>query len=1219
MKKNNKGFTLVELLAAIVILGILSVLALPMITGMVENSRNKMYISDARKLISQAEYLLKANSSTIDKPDPGDCIIISMHYLDNSVFSSAPNGGEYVIDHSYVVVRNNDGKLEYSACLIEKLKKGGYKGVVLTRESDLIKKRANTQYVQSFRDSDLVDVENDINEIYINSYLGSDYISGEVSNVYHYHELEDNNIQIVKNSTPIIESASMSGDGELIASISLKVNDEDTSRKDLKVYISIDKDFPVVEVTPGKSEIDFSNLTPISYGDAVSFSQAIDFSKYSYSYAQGGKVTINVAVRDPASNYAEKKLYYDIKKNVAPSITGATLSAKEGDSVNLLTATLSVSGTDDLDEFTKLSFCIKESSKNGATDCSDYKDYNSFFTTKKSNGGSLDYTFKECSGGCKRDGSTQYLTLFVKDTMNAVSTQVVSYIFSSNKKPTLTTEGVMLSTGPASFNGNSKNVKVTITTTDDLDDASKLKVTISDGVNSKEYPYSSINNVFDFTVDGDYYGDVASRTKNISVFVTDSENAISDIVTKPYVLYENQAPQIGSFAVNSDGLACNNGKYCPVIVGDNVLDGNQETIDSSGITKNGSLNTILSFSILDDIEVDNNYGNIKVCISQVKSDCNNDNNFKPYSEYTRLEKITYTLSGSYTGTEAERTKTIYLKIKDSYGLSDEAETKYVLYEDQAPQFDENGFVVESKAASFVTKTVGDISSYIKIIADDDFDTDNLVFTLKHNNVEVIKNQLISSLYTLRDSGEVDKDNNPIYNRIYDYLYSVSDKYDGSTHEFEAYVTDKSGNNSVSKKFTYKVYKNVAPKKGTAAVYKANNKDGRNLLDVYFDSGITDDIDSAMIIQYCYKIGTSTEAHCMDPMLSSGMAHLTRSNLFSDFQAEYKGQQLKLYAVATDSGGESVTGKTATYTLYNAPAPVISGDIIAVYDPDAASSEPDTQEGSDSEVDENVVNVTFQVTDTSYYGYSICINNTNSCTDYLDGYEGGEVYTIPYNYPTEITATSKVYLFVKNANKAGTTKNVTVKTSIVDTSCKYTSEVTKYFYTPKNNKKISSANCSNKCYHENKLIGDTNAYTATYSTSTTISYYDKLNGDTLCSSKNGSVKDEKKYCDFKDCFYDETNNSYNQIVLGTFIFYDNPWTIEYKGVTYVVDSYYKLYSSSYNEGDKGITLTEMGQHICPNCYQNGFYKDPAFSSLLLDENTIRVADLEGVVDPEADAG
>ena len=62
MKKNNKGFTLIELLAAVVILGVLSVLALPTVVNLLGNSRDKLYITDAKKLISQAEYKFRVKS-----------------------------------------------------------------------------------------------------------------------------------------------------------------------------------------------------------------------------------------------------------------------------------------------------------------------------------------------------------------------------------------------------------------------------------------------------------------------------------------------------------------------------------------------------------------------------------------------------------------------------------------------------------------------------------------------------------------------------------------------------------------------------------------------------------------------------------------------------------------------------------------------------------------------------------------------------------------------------------------------------------------------------------------------------------------------------------------------------------------------------------------------------------------------------------------------------
>ena len=65
MRKNRRGFTLVELLAAIVILGILAVFSIPRIVGMLDRSKNKMYVDDTKKLISKVEYQMRSSSNDI--------------------------------------------------------------------------------------------------------------------------------------------------------------------------------------------------------------------------------------------------------------------------------------------------------------------------------------------------------------------------------------------------------------------------------------------------------------------------------------------------------------------------------------------------------------------------------------------------------------------------------------------------------------------------------------------------------------------------------------------------------------------------------------------------------------------------------------------------------------------------------------------------------------------------------------------------------------------------------------------------------------------------------------------------------------------------------------------------------------------------------------------------------------------------------------------------
>lgn len=180
--KKNSGFTLVELLAVIVIIGILSFYAVPRITGLFTRSRNKMYVSDSLKFTSMVEQLI--TSSKIDKPDNGNSIIVCFKYLDTNDLNSPPNQGKY-IDSSFVVAKNNNGVIEYSVMLVEKIKGGGYKGVELTRVEDLQKDGA-TNHIKEFSNNQINELDNELdNELesksklieYINSRLVDNFIS----------------------------------------------------------------------------------------------------------------------------------------------------------------------------------------------------------------------------------------------------------------------------------------------------------------------------------------------------------------------------------------------------------------------------------------------------------------------------------------------------------------------------------------------------------------------------------------------------------------------------------------------------------------------------------------------------------------------------------------------------------------------------------------------------------------------------------------------------------------------------------------------------------------------------------------------------------------------------------------------------------------------------------------------------------------------------------
>ena len=156
MKKNNKGFTLIELIAAIVVLGLLVAISVPLVTKNINFGRSKTYVQDANKLIALAEYKLNSNSSNIQKPDPGNCIVLGFDYINDGSISNPPNKGTYNGDVSFVVVKNDTGKLEYAVFLVEEEKNSkGYSGVKLSTYEQ-INNNSSSSRVAGFDKNDLI-------------------------------------------------------------------------------------------------------------------------------------------------------------------------------------------------------------------------------------------------------------------------------------------------------------------------------------------------------------------------------------------------------------------------------------------------------------------------------------------------------------------------------------------------------------------------------------------------------------------------------------------------------------------------------------------------------------------------------------------------------------------------------------------------------------------------------------------------------------------------------------------------------------------------------------------------------------------------------------------------------------------------------------------------------------------------------------------------------
>ena len=97
MKKNNKGFTLVELLAVIVIMGILMMVAIPSVTRTIENSRKDTFVDIAKSYGNAARTLWTSDNLTC-----------------NGVVSSAVDDGDY-----YILINSKEGAKESLPVLVD--------------------------------------------------------------------------------------------------------------------------------------------------------------------------------------------------------------------------------------------------------------------------------------------------------------------------------------------------------------------------------------------------------------------------------------------------------------------------------------------------------------------------------------------------------------------------------------------------------------------------------------------------------------------------------------------------------------------------------------------------------------------------------------------------------------------------------------------------------------------------------------------------------------------------------------------------------------------------------------------------------------------------------------------------------------------------------------------------------------------------------------------
>ena len=105
----NKGFSLIELLAVIIILGILMLIAIPSVTSYINNSRRETYINTINELVKGSQVMVNGGELEVNDPNTTYYVPASAVKTENGVATS-PYGK---ISDAYIVVTYDGDNYDY--------------------------------------------------------------------------------------------------------------------------------------------------------------------------------------------------------------------------------------------------------------------------------------------------------------------------------------------------------------------------------------------------------------------------------------------------------------------------------------------------------------------------------------------------------------------------------------------------------------------------------------------------------------------------------------------------------------------------------------------------------------------------------------------------------------------------------------------------------------------------------------------------------------------------------------------------------------------------------------------------------------------------------------------------------------------------------------------------------------------------------------------------
>lgn len=119
---NKKGFTLIEILAVIIIIGIVATIGIAAVTSNIDRSRNSSFSTLARNYAESARSMRGEDRLPHD-PKDGEAVLIRVDALDgvtienNEDFSTAY--GKLLLDYSYVAIVNDGYNYKYYVSILD--------------------------------------------------------------------------------------------------------------------------------------------------------------------------------------------------------------------------------------------------------------------------------------------------------------------------------------------------------------------------------------------------------------------------------------------------------------------------------------------------------------------------------------------------------------------------------------------------------------------------------------------------------------------------------------------------------------------------------------------------------------------------------------------------------------------------------------------------------------------------------------------------------------------------------------------------------------------------------------------------------------------------------------------------------------------------------------------------------------------------------------------